>query len=186
MIKQLIYLTGFMASGKSTVGPILANTLGWNFYDLDGLIEINSGKSIRKIFEQDGEKFFRNLEKDTLTEVSKLGKYIIALGGGTIIEQANLDIIKSTGILIYLESSPEETYKRVRFKRDRPALLFEGDNEPTKEEFLDRINLILTKRLNYYNQADYKLNTDNLYVGKTVEKLVEIIKKELLIEEDKR
>lgn len=179
-------MTGFIASGKSTVGPILANTIGWNFYDLDRLIEINSGKSVRKIFEEDGEKFFRNLEKETLTEVSKLEKFIIALGGGTIADQGNLDIIKSSGLLIYLESSPEETYKRVRFKRDRPSLLFEGDKEPTKEEFLERVDSILTKRLDYYNQADYKLNTDNLYVGETVERLVEIIKKELLVEKDKR
>lgn len=186
MKRKLVYLTGFMASGKSTVGPILANTLGWNFYDLDGLIEINCGKSIRKIFKEEGEKFFRNLEKETLTEVSKLDKFIIALGGGTIIEQVNLDLIKSSGLLIYLDSSPEETYKRVRFKRDRPALLFDGDFEPTKEEFLEKINLILAKRINYYNQSDYKLNTDNLYVGETVEKLVDIIKKELLIEKDKR
>lgn len=184
MTRKLVYLTGFMASGKSTVGPILANTLGWNFYDLDGLIEIKSGKSVREIFERDGELAFRNLEKETLMEVSSLEKFIIALGGGTIIEPGNLEIIKSSGLLIYLESSPEETYKRVRFKRDRPALFFEGDIEPTKEEFLERINSILTKRLIYYNQADYKLNTDNLYVGDTVEKLAAIIKKELLIEKD--
>jgi shikimate kinase len=184
MTRKLVYLTGFMASGKSTVGPILANTLGWNFYDLDELIEIKSGKSVREIFERDGELAFRNLEKEILMEVSSLEKFIIALGGGTIIEPGNLEIIKSSGLLIYLESSPEETYKRVRFKRDRPALLFEGDIEPTKEEFLERINSILTKRLIYYNQADYKLNTDNLYVGDTVEKLAAIIKKELLIEKD--
>jgi shikimate kinase len=184
MSRKLVYLTGFMASGKSTVGPILANTLGWNFYDLDELIEIKSGKSVREIFERDGELAFRNLEKEILMEVSSLEKFIIALGGGTIIEPGNLEIIKSSGLLIYLESSPEETYKRVRFKRDRPALLFEDDIEPTKEEFLERINSILTKRLIYYNQADYKLNTDNLYVGDTVEKLAAIIKKELLIEKD--
>lgn len=184
MKRKLVYLTGFMASGKSTVGPILANTLGWNFCDLDGLLEIKLGKSVRNIFEQDGEKVFRTLEKEILAEVSKLDKFIIALGGGTIVEEGNLKIIKSSGLLIYLESSPEETYKRVRFKRDRPALLFDGDTEPTKEEFLERINLILTKRLIYYNQADCKLNTDNLYVGDTVEKLEAIIKKELLIEKD--
>jgi shikimate kinase len=62
MTKKLIYLTGFMASGKSTIGPILANTIGWNFFDLDKLIEEAACKSIKKIFEENGEDYFRELE----------------------------------------------------------------------------------------------------------------------------
>lgn len=126
MKNKLVYLTGFMASGKSTIGPILANTLGWNFFDLDRLIEQSSGKSIRSIFEENGEDYFRTLETEILVKVSTLEFYIISLGGGTIASDKNLNIIKSTGLLIYLESSPEETYKRLRFKRDRPAFLFDG------------------------------------------------------------
>ena len=80
--------------------------------------------------------------------------------------------------MIYLESSPEETYKRLRFKRDRPALLFDGDEEPTKAEFIEKINSLLENRIKYYNQADFKINTDNCQVGRTVDKLVSIIKKE--------
>ena len=60
MTKKLIYLTGFMASGKSTIGPILANTLGWNFFDLDKLIEEAAGKSVRKLFEENGEDYFES------------------------------------------------------------------------------------------------------------------------------
>ena len=61
MKKKLIYLTGFMASGKSTIGPILANTIGWNFFDLDKVIEKEEEKSIRKIFVEKGEKYFREI-----------------------------------------------------------------------------------------------------------------------------
>jgi shikimate kinase len=179
MTKKIIYLTGFMASGKSTIGPILANTLGWNFLDLDRLIEEAAGKSVRTIFEENGEDYFRELETQTLKKTCELESYIIALGGGTIANQKNLEIIKSSGYLIYLESSPEETYKRLRFKRDRPALLFDGDEEPTKSQFMEKINSLLQKRINYYNQADLKINTDNCQVGKTVDKLSHIIKKEL-------
>lgn len=167
-----------MASGKSTIGPILANTLGWNFYDLDKLIEEATGKSVRKIFEENGEDYFRDFETETLRKTSELKNYIIALGGGTIANQINFDIIKSTGYLIYLESSPEETYKRLRFKRDRPAFLFDGEDEPTKAEFLEKINFLLKKRISYYNQADLKINTDNCQVGRTVDKISNIIKKE--------
>ena len=178
MKNRLIYLTGFMASGKSTIGPILANTIGWNFFDLDKLIEETSGKSIRNIFEENGEDYFRALETETLVKVSTLEFYIISLGGGTIASDKNLDIIKSTGLLVYLESSPEETYKRLRFKRDRPALLFDGDEEPTKAVFIERIKSILEKRISYYNQADIKLKTDNIPVGRTVDKLSVLLQKE--------
>jgi shikimate kinase len=186
MNKKIIYLTGFMASGKSTIGPILANTLGWNFYDLDKVIEDAAGKSVRKIFKENGEDYFREFETETLKKTSELDNYIIALGGGTIANQINFEIIKSTGYLIYLESSPEETYKRLRFKRDRPALLFDGEDEPTKAEFLEKINSLLQKRISYYNQADLKINTDNCQVGRTVDKLSHIIKKEFYGENIKR
>ena len=167
-----------MASGKSTIGPILANALGWNFFDLDKLVEAAAGKSVRNIFEEFGEKYFRELETEILKSTSELENYIIALGGGTVANNLNIEIIKSSGFLIYLESSPEETYKRLRYKRDRPSLLFDGEEEPTRNEFLDRINSLLKKRIDYYNCANLKINTDNIPVGKTVDRLIHIIKKE--------
>lgn len=167
-----------MASGKSTIGPILANALGWNFFDLDKLVEEAAGKSVRNIFEEFGEDYFRKLETGTLKKTSKLENYIVALGGGTVANNLNIQIIKASGFLIYLESSPEETYKRLRYKRDRPALLFDGEEEPTRAEFIERINFLLKKRIDYYELADLKINTDNIPVGKTVDKLIHIIKKE--------
>ncbi len=185
MIRKIVYLTGFMASGKSTIGPILANTLGWDFFDLDKLIEQSANKSIRKIFEEDGEEYFRNLETKTLKKTTELENYIIALGGGTIVSEINLELIKSAGFLIYLKSSPEETYKRLRFKRDRPALLFDGDEEPSEIEFLGKINSLLQMRIKYYNQADVKITTDNIPVGRAVDKLSNIIRKEFYGESNK-
>lgn len=182
MKKELIYLTGFMASGKSTIGPILANTIGWEFLDLDRVIEKKTNKKIVDIFKEDGEDFFRTLESDTLNELSKLSKYVISLGGGTIERPENLSRIKKSGILIYLETSPEAAYRRLRFKRDRPALLFD-DHEPTREEFIKKINTILGRRLAFYNQADVKINTDDKPVGITVDSLVKILRKDFKIEE---
>lgn len=182
MKKSLIYLTGFMASGKSTIGPILANTIGWEFLDLDRVIESKTNKKIVDIFKKDGEDFFRKLESESLTELSKLSKYVISLGGGTIEKAENLDIIKNSGILIYLETSPEAAYRRLKFKRDRPALLFD-DHEPTKEEFIKRIKSILERRLEFYNRADLKINTDDKPVGITVDLLAKILRKEFGIEE---
>jgi len=167
-----------MASGKSTIGLILANTLGWDFYDIDKVIEKKTGKSVKKIFADEGEQYFRELETKTLSELTNLQDCIIALGGGTIVSEVNLKIIKNSGFLVYLETSPEEAYRRLRFKRDRPVLLFEGKNEPTKEEFINKIKSILEKRIEYYNQADIKINSDNSRIGNTVDRLEALIKKE--------
>lgn len=172
-----------MASGKSTIGPILANTIGWDFLDLDKVIENKTNKKIVQIFNDNGEEFFRKLETETLKELSQLKKYVISLGGGTIESEENLKTIKSHGILVYLESSPEAAYRRLRFKRDRPALLFD-DHEPTKEEFIERITKILGRRLVYYNQADFKINTDNKSIGITVDLLVKKLRKDFHIEEN--
>ena len=103
MNKKIIYLTGFMASGKSTIGPILANTLGWNFYDLDKLIEEAAGKSVRKIFEENGEDYFREFETEMLKKNSELKNYIIALGGGTVKKLINLFIINCRRNLINIK-----------------------------------------------------------------------------------
>lgn len=185
MKKKLVFLTGFMASGKSTIGQILANTIGWSFYDLDLIIEKREGKRIRQIFEVEGEAYFRDLETKILKELFDLNKSIIALGGGTIIHADNLKLIKDNGLLIYLESSPEETYKRLRFKRDRPMMLFNSSDEPTHDEYIARINELLNLRKKFYDQADIKFNTDNIKIGRSVDRLASIIKKELNLNETK-
>ena len=74
MKNNIVYLTGFMGAGKSTIGPILANTLGWNYYDLDKVIEEKIGKKIKQIFEEEGEIFFRETERDVLTDLLKRRK----------------------------------------------------------------------------------------------------------------
>lgn len=178
MKKSLVFLTGFMASGKSTIGPILANTLGWDFYDLDKLIENKTGKKIKDIFASEGEDYFRNLETRVLQGVINFKNTIIALGGGTVTRQSNIDLMKENGILIYLETSPQEAYNRLRFKRDRPVLLNDSDEEPSKDELIKRINDLLKERKKFYNQADIKINTDSFRIGQTIDKLSSIIIKE--------
>lgn len=173
-----------MASGKSTIGQILANTLGWNFYDLDYLIESREGRKVRKIFEAEGETYFRALEAKVLKELFNLNDSIIALGGGTITYSDNLKLIKEAGLLIYLESSAEETYKRLRYKRDRPMLLFDGSEEPTHEQYINKINELLNSRKKFYDQANIKLNTENIKLGRSVDRLVSIIRKELNLDEN--
>jgi len=174
-MKQIIYLTGFMGSGKSTIGPILANTLGWDFYDLDRVIEKKTGKKIRVIFEQDGEDFFRMIETETLKELSiNNDKSIISLGGGTIASGENIKILKSSGKLFYLKMSMEAAYGRLKYKRDRPALKNTSEDF-SKEELMNTIDELMKERVCYYEQADFTIDTDKSSVGKTVDKIVKII-----------
>ncbi len=174
-MKNTIYLTGFMGSGKSTIGPILANTLGWDFFDLDRLIENKTEKKIREIFEQEGENYFRKLETDTLKEISESQNVIISLGGGTAANEENLEILKKTGKIIYLKVSLDTVYQRLKYKKDRPALTKSNSESLSRKEMTDRIKKLMERRVRYYEQADYTIDTDSNSVGKTIDKIVKII-----------
>jgi shikimate kinase len=176
-MKNTIYLTGFMGSGKSTIGPILANTLGWDFFDLDKLIENKAGKKIREIFDQEGENYFRKLETETLKEISESHNIIISLGGGAIANKENLEILKKTGKIIYLKVSLDTVYHRLRYKKDRPALTKNDSESLNKEEMTNRIKELMNARAKYYEQADCTIDTDKISLGKTVDKIVKIISK---------
>ncbi len=174
MENRIIYLAGFMGAGKSTIGPILANTLGWSFYDLDRVIEVFEGKKIKEIFAEKGESYFRELETDQLLKISENKNLVLALGGGTIINPTNLEIMKRTGTIIYLKVSADYVYKRLMFKRDRPVLQIEGNENPTREQMLEKIESVFNSRKKYYEQADIVIDTDNVSVGITVDKIAKI------------
>ena len=182
MKKKIYYLTGFMAAGKSTIGPILANTLGWDFYDLDREVEKKEGMRIVEIFRQKGEEYFRKSETQILKNLALMEEVIISLGGGAIAQSENFRTIKSSGKIIYLKSSPEMAYKRLKFKADRPAFVFEGTEVPTKEQFMERINNLLEARKKYYEQCDFIVDTDHQTVGRTVDILAKFINKDILSE----
>lgn len=168
-----------MASGKSTIGPILANTLGWNFFDVDKEVEKKVGMKITELFKLKGENYFRSVESEVLKNLSEKNNVIISLGGGTIADNNNFKIIKSTGKLIYLKSSPEMAYKRLRYKTDRPALHIEGEELPAKEQLLEKINELQKNRKKYYERSDFIIDTDAETVGKTVDKIARFIKNEI-------
>lgn len=177
--KNLVYLTGFMTSGKSSIGPSLANTLGWNFYDLDIEISKRAGKTVTEIFEQNGETFFRELERKTLIDLSELDNVVIALGGGTIVSDENLAIIQRRGILIYLKASIETLYNRLKSKFDRPLFKSLKESEAPKEEYVKKISALLEMRSFYYEKADLIISTDDNALGKTVDKIALFINQTL-------
>jgi shikimate kinase len=178
MRRNIFYLAGFMASGKSTIGPMVANTLGWNYFDLDKEIEKRENRKITKIFEEKGEDYFRQKETEILKEISEGKNLIISLGGGTLIVRENREFIKKCGKLICLSSSPEVAYKRLKHKRDRPILLTDNNEEAAKNVVIERIESLMKERKKYYQKADYFIDTDNESIGTTVDKIFRIIFKQ--------
>ncbi len=166
-----------MTSGKSTLGQILANVLGWNFYDLDKELENDEHQKVSEIFENKGEAYFRKIESSKLQKLSGEEFVIIALGGGTLINDDNLNLILNTGKLVYLKVSPEIIYKRIKNKIDRPLFkdfVLAGNS---KEEFIKKINSMLEERNKYYNKANLSFTVDDSPIGVTVDRLAKSIKK---------
>ena len=158
----------------------MANVLGWEFKDLDQVIEANEGKSVVQIFETDGEEYFRKLEHDFLTKFSKENNLVLSLGGGTMAFDRNLTILKNSGIIVYLKSSPNMIYQRIKNKIDRPIFrdLVLSEN-PQPHQFIERIEKYLAKREPYYLQANIHIDTDYSNIGITVDKLAKILTREI-------
>ncbi len=172
-----IYLTGFMTSGKSTIGPILANVLGMDFFDLDKEIEKEEGITVVEIFEKKGEAYFRQLEKKFLENLCKQHNIIVSLGGGTITNAENLELLKRSGKIIYLKVSPDILYKRLKNKTDRPLFRDMMLSENSEEDFMRRIKDMLDKRKEFYEKADLIIDTDYNPIGVTVDKIAKKILK---------
>ena len=162
--QKLIYLLGFMGSGKSSVGALLAEELGWPFVDLDTTIEAGQGASIREIFERAGEPFFRRLEQAALEEVSKKEPAIIALGGGTFAQKPNFDFIRERGgVTIWLDCPLEELWGRCATMDNRP--LFRD-----RESF----SQLYAQRLAYYRQAKFRIPTEGRHPQEIVREILRL------------
>lgn len=162
-----IILVGFMGTGKTAVGKELAKKLKMKFIDIDDIIEKREGMGISDIFEQKGEPYFRDVEKKVAREVSKQSNLVIAAGGGVVINEENVKNLKSNGIMICLNASPDKILERTKRHTHRPLL---NVPEPSK-----RVWELLAKRAQYYARADYQIDTTNLTIDEVVQKILKII-----------
>lgn len=169
---ERIYLTGFMGSGKSTIGPILANTIGYDFLDVDKVIEKETGKSVKEIFRDRGEAHFRELERNLVAKLAQRHQVVVSLGGGTIVDPGNFHTIMSSGIVVYLKATPEQIFKRLQRKVDRPTLTDVSGDRLREDELRVRIGELFRQREPYYLRADIIVPTDETRVGITVDEVV--------------
>lgn len=149
-----IYLTGFMASGKSSVGPRLAARLGSVFWDLDRLIRAHDGRSIPEIFEEDGEAAFRTKESHVLRRTTEVEDLVVALGGGALVDDDNWAFAREHGRVVYLEVDPDTILSRVADEAGRRPLLQDDEGQPLSEERMrSRVEDLLSKRRARYERA---------------------------------
>ncbi|MFO7657036.1 MAG: shikimate kinase [Bacteroidales bacterium] len=118
-----IYLIGYKCCGKSTIGPILAEKLGFELIDLDSLIEERHGKSIPELFITNDEINFRKMERDAFFEIMKTENIVVATGGGFPCWFNNMELLKRSGIVVFLKVDPRNLYYRMkRIAQERPVL----------------------------------------------------------------
>lgn len=165
-----IILIGFMGSGKSTMGKLIANKLGYSFVDTDHYIEKKEGRSISDIFADDGEEYFRNTETEVLKELMQSEeKKVLALGGGTPLREENRAILKEAGYVIFLKITPDEAYIRLKDDTDRPLLQVSNPKEKIAE-------LLAFRNPIYEAAADYVLLEDNKSLDDVFYELSEIVR----------
>ena len=152
-MKTNIVLIGMMGCGKTTVGGELAKVLvDYKYIDIDLEIEKSTQKKISEIFLKHGESFFRMLETEKISKFSKEEKQIISTGGGAFESEENRKNLKFNGTVIYLRTSPEEIYKRIKNETHRPLL--------RKDFSVEKIASIIKKREQNYKKADIIIDTD--------------------------
>jgi shikimate kinase len=155
-----IILTGFMGTGKTQVGRRLAKRLGWLFVDTDLVIEQELGSSIRQLFAEKGEAYFREQERRVIARVCQHQWRVIATGGGAIVDPTNAQQLKNSGLLVCLTATPEVIFARVRANTDRPLL--------QAEDPLATIQTLMASRADAYARAQVTIDTSQ----QTVEQVV--------------
>ncbi len=163
-MKRNLVLVGFMATGKTEVGRILAKKMERDFFDVDDDIVNTTGMSIDKIFEDFGEEFFRDLESNVIQKISDKTNLVIATGGGSLLRAENVENLKRSGVLVCLFAPPEEILRRVGDERHRPLL--------NVKDRLTTIREMMEKRSPYYNLSDIMVNTEGKSAHETAQEVL--------------
>jgi shikimate kinase len=153
MGEKNIILIGFMGTGKTVTGRVLADRTGLELVDMDSLIEERAGKPISEIFATDGESGFRKLERALAHELSQREGLIISTGGGVVLDPSNLADFNRSGLVVCLTASPDTVFQRLENDTTRPLL--SGDKK-------EQISAILKSRRPLYDAIEHQIDGDRL------------------------
>ncbi len=164
-MKKNLILIGFMGTGKTVVGKMLAEKLRWKYIDTDKIIEESVGKDIPRIFREEGEKVFRKHEVKAVKMITHLNHYVISTGGGAVLNDENVQNMKLSGTVILLYADPDVIYERLKDDSSRPLL--QGYNAR------ERIEGLLKQRMEYYiKAADININTSSLTPEEVIQEIL--------------
>jgi shikimate kinase len=167
-MKDNIALIGFMGSGKTTIGKLLAKTMEMKFVDIDKIIEATEKKSINDIFKEKGQIYFRDLEREIILQESSRNNCVIATGGGSILDNENVKSLQETSFIVFLDASIECLYLRLKDNTTRPILNDAEDKKQLIEELLEK------RKFLYQISANFIIHIDeNTSIYETVDKIKE-------------
>jgi len=159
-----IYLVGFMGTGKTTVGKILAARLKRQFIEMDEVIENKEACPITEIFATKGEPYFRKLESNLLKEISTQANLVVSFGGGLICNKENLKLLKKTGTVFNLAAAAKTIYERTKKYNHRPLL---NVGNPAL-----KIDELIQKRNQYYSKAHHTIDTTGISPDEVADKII--------------
>ena len=159
-----VILTGLMGAGKSTVGRLLAKRRKMNFFDSDKVIEERMGVNIPTIFEIEGERGFRDRERQVIKDLTSESNIVIATGGGSLLSEENRQYLADSGIVVYLRASPEHLYARIRHDKNRPLMHTDNPLQTLKD-------ILHHREQAYLDTADVVVSTGKDRVIITVKKI---------------
>ena len=162
-----IVLIGFMGTGKTTIAARLANRLNMRYVSTDDLVEKKEKRTINEIFTKSGEGYFRDVETKVVGEVSAMENCVVDAGGGIVIHDENIALLKTTGVVICLSADPETIMERTKKYKHRPLLNVEDPKRKIRD--------LLAKRAPLYAKADHTIDTGNLTIAQVLEKVVGIM-----------
>jgi len=163
-----VVLIGFMGTGKSSVGKLLAYRLGKSFVDIDGRIEKEMGMTIPEVFARFGEATFREKEAAVVAKISRYKNAVIATGGGVVLNPLNMEMLRQKGVIVSLAANPEIILERTSRRPTRPLLQCENPLQIIKE--------MLEKRSPLYAQADIQIDTSIATPYEVTEQIIEYLR----------
>jgi shikimate kinase len=167
MLQNMI-LTGFMGTGKSTIGQLVADCTARTFVDMDTIIETREGRPISQIFTEEGEPYFRRIEAALCRELAGRAGLVIATGGGALVSAENRRVMEESGLVVCLDCEPDVLWQRIGQSEDRPMLA-----EPDEGRFA-RLAALLEKRAPAYAQIEHHLDVTHLLPEEAADRICEM------------